>query len=96
MIKKDNLFGGKIVGKKRAVSVRRIAETLAKLHNGSFSTDFEENKRIISEMTQFPSRAARNKVAGYITRSAKSSEMEETQESLLPEESPDEKEENEA
>ncbi len=55
------------MGKKRAVSVRRIGETLIKLHPNLFTSDFEENKRLVSEMVQFPSRATRNKVAGYIT-----------------------------
>ena len=64
------------MGKKRAVSIRRIADTLIKLYPNSFTSDFEENKRIISGMTQFPSRASRNKVAGYITRINESSDSE--------------------
>ena len=46
------------MGKKRAVSVRRIGETLIKLHPKSFTSDFEENKKRISNMTQFPSRSS--------------------------------------
>ena len=64
------------MGKKRATSVRRIGETLIKLHPNSFTSDFEENKKIISDMTQFPSNAGRNKVAGYITRITSNSSLE--------------------
>lgn len=60
------------MGKKRAVSVRRIAERLMKFRPNGFTSDFEENKSLIGEIAKFPSRAARNKVAGYITRVNKS------------------------
>jgi len=73
------------MGKKRAVSVKRIGETLMKLHPNSFASDFEENKRIISEMMQFPSRLSRNKVAGYITRVAQSTDSESAEENQAEE-----------
>ena len=79
-----------MMGKKRATSVRRIGETLIKLHPNSFTSDFEENKKIISDMVQFPSISARNKVAGYITRVFMSSSMGVSQEQSQPEESQDE------
>lgn len=60
------------MGKKRAVSVRRIAERLVKLRPNGFTSDFEENKILIGEIVELPSRATRNKVAGYITRVNKS------------------------
>ena len=75
------------MGKKRAVSVRRIGETLLKLHPNSFTSNFEDNKKIISDMIQFPSRTSRNKVAGYITRVAMSSSEVIIQKNLQPEES---------
>lgn len=70
------------MGKKRAVSVRRIGETLIKLNPNEFTSDFEENKKLISNMMQFPSRAARNKVAGFISRFNKSTTVEKVQPDL--------------
>jgi len=55
------------LGKKRAVSIRRIAEILTKHNPKGFTTDFDENKRLICEMMYIPSKKMRNKIAGYIT-----------------------------
>jgi small subunit ribosomal protein S17e len=35
-----------------------------------FTSDFEENKKAVSEMIQLPSKATRNKIAGHITHRA--------------------------
>ena len=56
------------MGKKRAVSVRRLAERLIKNYPDRFTDGFEENKRLISEVVNIPSRTMRNQVAGYIHR----------------------------
>ena len=56
------------MGKKRAISIRRLAERLIETHPDMFTEDFEENKRLVSEVVDFPSKTTRNKVAGYIHR----------------------------
>jgi small subunit ribosomal protein S17e len=56
------------MGKKRAMSIRRLAERLIETHPDMFTEDFEENKKLVSEVVNFPSKAIRNKVAGYIRR----------------------------
>lgn len=65
-----------MVGKKRAVSIRRIAETLIKRRPDGFASDFKENKDLISKMMTFPSMTVRNQVAGYITRTTQQTASE--------------------
>ena len=55
------------MGKKRSVSVSRVAELLIERHPNGFTSDFEENKRLVSELMELPYKAARNKIAGHIT-----------------------------
>lgn len=57
-----------VMGKKRAISIRRLAEKLIKTYPDSFTDNFEENKKLVGEMIDFPSKAVRNKVTGYILR----------------------------
>ncbi|MCK5402544.1 30S ribosomal protein S17e [Candidatus Bathyarchaeota archaeon] len=54
------------MGKKRAISVRRIAEKLYEKYPDKFVDDFEENKKLISEIIDIPTKTLRNEVAGYI------------------------------
>ena len=54
------------MGKKRAISVRRIAEKLFEKYPDMFVDDFEENKKLVSEVVDFPTKTSRNEVAGYI------------------------------
>ncbi len=56
------------MGKKRAVSIRRLAEKLIKTYPDSFTDSFEENKKLVGELIDSPSKSVRNKVAGYILR----------------------------
>ncbi len=55
-----------IMGKKRAISVRRIAEKLYEKYPGKFTDDFEENKKLVKEVIDIPTKTLRNEVAGYI------------------------------
>ena len=55
------------MGKKRSVSIRRIAEKLIESCPNSFASDFETNKELISEMITLPSKKLRNQISGYIT-----------------------------
>ena len=56
------------MGKKRAISIRRLAERLLKNNPDIFTENFEENKRLVGEVVTFPSKHIRNQVAGYIQR----------------------------
>ena len=56
------------MGKSRATKKKRIAETLLEKHPDAFTTNFEENKKIMNELLDIPSRQLRNNVAGYLTQ----------------------------
>ncbi|MEM2168692.1 MAG: 30S ribosomal protein S17e [Candidatus Bathyarchaeia archaeon] len=52
----------------RPEKIKRIARELLKRYPDKFTTNFEENKKILSSIVLFPSIRTRNSIAGYITR----------------------------
>jgi small subunit ribosomal protein S17e len=48
--------------------IRRLATLLMEQFPGKFSSDYEANKKFLSEHAIFRSKLLRNEVAGYITR----------------------------
>jgi len=56
------------LGKVRTEQVKRIAQELIKRHPDKFSTDFENNKKLVESLTRISSTKLRNRVAGYVTR----------------------------
>lgn len=56
------------MGRIRTKSIKKITEKILEEHtNVEFTANFEENKKILNEIAEFPSKVIRNKVAGYIT-----------------------------
>ena len=60
------------MGRIKTQLVKRISLDLVKNHGEKFKTDFEENKKIVSELTDVESKKIRNVIAGYVTRLIKS------------------------
>ncbi|WP_295589996.1 30S ribosomal protein S17e [uncultured Methanobrevibacter sp.] len=52
------------MGNIRTSFVKRLAKELIETHKGVFTTDFEENKKLVTVSTKH----LRNKIAGYVTR----------------------------
>jgi len=50
--------------------VKRIARELLNRYPDKFSTDFENNKQFVTELTNISSTKLRNRVAGYTARLA--------------------------
>ncbi|QGN06579.1 30S ribosomal protein S17e [Halorhabdus sp. CBA1104] len=48
--------------------VKKTATTLRERYPEVFSTDFEHNKELVSELTNVESKGVRNRIAGYVTR----------------------------
>jgi len=71
------------LGKVRPERVKRSARELMSRFPNRFTADFEENKRIVKELTETSSSKLRNRIAGYITRLISTSE---TTENVEPEE----------
>ena len=51
--------------------IRRISQTLLQRYPDRFTTDFEKNKEVLSELTIINSKTLRNHIAGYITKTLK-------------------------
>ena len=62
------------MGNIRTSFVKRLAKELIK---GVFTTDFEENKKLVQEYSTVSTKHLRNKIAGYVTRLVR---LEQTQE----------------
>lgn len=48
--------------------VKKTATILMERYPKAFSTDFEHNKELVSELTNIESKSVRNRIAGYVTR----------------------------
>jgi len=68
--------GGAILGKVRPEKVKRIAHELVRRYPDKFTSNFEENKKIIVSYVNTPSVKLRNRIAGYVTRLVSLSEQE--------------------
>lgn len=55
------------MGKSRRIKTKRLAEELLMKYSDLFTSDFEENKRVVQEVTTVSSKTIRNKIAGYLT-----------------------------
>lgn len=56
------------MGNIRTSFVKRTAKELIENYEGKFSTDFDENKKLVEEYSTVSTKHLRNKIAGYITR----------------------------
>ncbi|MBC7100069.1 30S ribosomal protein S17e [Methanothermobacter tenebrarum] len=56
------------MGNIRTAFVKRIAKELVEKNPGKFTMDFEENKKLVEELSTVNTKHLRNKIAGYITR----------------------------
>ena len=56
------------MGNIRTSFVKRTAKELIEIYEDKFSTDFDENKKLVEEYSTVSTKHLRNKIAGYITR----------------------------
>jgi len=61
------------MGRIKTKLIKRITLDLYNKYKDEFKNTFEENKKIIEKLIDFPSKKIRNVVAGYITRLVKKS-----------------------
>jgi small subunit ribosomal protein S17e len=57
-----------VMGTVKPAYIKVIAMELLRKYPDLFTGDFDENKRLVSELTNVQSKRVRNRVAGYITR----------------------------
>lgn len=56
------------MGNIRTSSVKRTAKELIETYEGKFTTEFDENKKLVEEYSTVSTKHLRNKIAGYVTR----------------------------
>ena len=56
------------MGKVKTEQIKRLANELLTRVPQKFSNNFDENKRVVEELTQGTTIKVRNQIAGYITR----------------------------
>ncbi len=56
------------MGRIKTKQIKRITIQLMELYRDKFKTNFQDNKKIVSEFTEIPSKKMRNVIAGYVTR----------------------------
>ncbi len=56
------------MGTVKPAYIKVIAGELLRKHPDRFTEDFDENKRLVAQLTNITSKGVRNRVAGYITR----------------------------
>ncbi|MFH1590283.1 MAG: 30S ribosomal protein S17e [archaeon] len=60
------------MGRIKTQLVKSVTHELVKRHGEEFTTDFNENKKVVSQFADVPSKKIRNTIAGYVTRLKKS------------------------
>ncbi len=56
------------MGTVKPAYIKVIALELLRRYPDLFTGDFDENKKLVSQLTNIQSKRVRNRVAGYITR----------------------------
>ena len=74
--------------------IRRLSMKVIERHGDRFTTDFDENKKILTQLTVIRSKGLKNELAGYITKYLK--KQADTKQSKLEEEEEEEVEQVEA
>jgi small subunit ribosomal protein S17e len=63
------------MGRIKTSLVKRFTKELMKAHGEQFTGNFEENKTVLKEFSNMPSKKIRNVVAGYATRICRAREQ---------------------
>lgn len=63
------------MGRIKTQQVKRIGADLRKKYPESFKVAFDDNKQVVQQYADFPSKKLRNLVAGYLTRFVKKSKQ---------------------
>ncbi|MCF0226125.1 MAG: 30S ribosomal protein S17e [Methanobrevibacter sp.] len=65
------------MGNIRTSFVKRLARELIETHPGTFTTNFDDNKKLVMEYSTVSTKHLRNKIAGYVTRLVKLEQRQE-------------------
>ncbi len=56
------------MGKVKTEQIKRLSKELITRFPGKFTTNFDDNKRMVDQLTEGTTTRIRNQTAGYITR----------------------------
>mgnify|MGYP001149239139 CR=1 FL=1 len=56
------------MGRIKTQLVKRVSHEMIDGREDKFTTDFNENKKVVDSMADVPSKKIRNIIAGYVTR----------------------------
>jgi len=56
------------MGRIKTKLIKRNVKELIQIYPNKFSTDFNDNKKVVTETTELNSKKLRNVMAGYVTR----------------------------
>ena len=59
------------MGRIKTMLIKRTTNKLVHEHGDDFTTNFDENKKIVEKLAEIPSKKLRNIIAGYATRLTK-------------------------
>ena len=59
------------MGRIKTQLIKRTTLSLLKTHRKSFNKNFNDNKKVVQELLNFPGKKLRNIIAGYATRLVK-------------------------
>jgi small subunit ribosomal protein S17e len=62
------------MGRIKTQLIKRISNELVKTHREELKENFDDNKEVVSKLTDVQSSKLRNSIAGYITRLLKEAE----------------------
>jgi len=62
------------LGKVRIAIVKKTAKKLLERYPDKFTTDFEENQKMVTQLLNSPTKWMRNRISGYITTLKKTEE----------------------
>ena len=75
------------MGKVKTDQVKRAGKELMRRFPTTFTTSFDENKRLVDSLTQGTTTRVRNQIAGYITRTLSLAQNDSSDEPVIEEES---------
>ncbi len=56
------------MGNIRPSNIKHVARELVKKYGDKFTGDFDQNKKVVEELTDVQTKRLRNTLAGYVTR----------------------------
>ncbi|MHA1460742.1 MAG: 30S ribosomal protein S17e [Promethearchaeota archaeon] len=66
------------MGKVRTILIKKVSKELINKYPDVFTTDFEENKKLIDKYLEVDSKHLRNRISGYVVNLMKIKSREQT------------------